>query len=76
MGHKYHSVINFAELQRICAPSGRLPRASTVRRWADRQGIRYKADGNGGVFTTLDAINFALELELSTSDCEPIAELI
>jgi hypothetical protein len=54
------SIIQFAELQRLCAPNGRPPRPCTVRKWADRQGIAYLADGRGGIWTTLDALNRAL----------------
>lgn len=37
-------IVRFAALQRICSPEGPPPRAATVRRWADKQGIRYKFD--------------------------------
>jgi hypothetical protein len=55
-------IISFEQLQRICAPKGPAPRASTVRRWAERQGIRYRSDGAGGIWTTQEALNRALGL--------------
>jgi len=53
-------VLTFPDLQRMCRPEGPTPRASTVRRWADRQEIRYKYDGAGGIWTTTAALNAAL----------------
>ncbi|MBB5531540.1 hypothetical protein GGD72_002323 [Stenotrophomonas maltophilia] len=55
-------ILHFTDLQRICAPDGPPPRAVTVRRWADREGIRYKYDRRGRIWTTLDAVNAALGL--------------
>lgn len=55
-------IVRFAALQRICSPDGPPPRPATVRRWADKEGIRYKYDRNGGIWTTLDAVNAALGL--------------
>ena len=53
-------VLTFEDLRRLCAPDGPLPRAATVVRWASAQGIRYKYDGRGGIWTTVDALNAAL----------------
>lgn len=69
-------VLDFTELQRICTPVGPLPRVATVRRWADRQGIRYKADGRGGIWTTLEALNTALGLGGEESQQAPLEDLI
>ena len=55
-------IVPYTALQRVCAPEGPLPRASTVRRWAERMGIRYKYDGRGGIWTTVAALNAALGL--------------
>ncbi|HDX0800928.1 hypothetical protein MOQ14_17265 [Stenotrophomonas maltophilia] len=55
-------IVQFNALQELCAPHGPPPRAATVRRWAERQGIRYKYDRHGGIWTTLDALNAALGL--------------
>lgn len=55
-------ILQFEDLQRMCRPNpdGPLPRLATVVRWAEDQGIRYKYDGQGGIWTTLDAVNVAL----------------
>jgi len=55
-------IVRFNTLQELCTPYGPPPRAATVRRWAERQGIRYKYDRHGGIWTTLDALNAALGL--------------
>lgn len=55
-------ILHFPDLQRLCVPKGPPPRASKVRRWADRQHIRYSHDGAGGIWTTVDALNAALGL--------------
>ena len=69
-------VLDFTELQRLCMPRGPLPRVGTVRRWADRQGIRYRADGKGGIWTTLAALNAALGLVHGEHDESPVEDLI
>lgn len=33
-----------------------------IIRWAESQGIRYKHDGKGGIWTTVDALNVALRI--------------
>lgn len=53
-------VLTFEDLRKLCAPDGPTPRAATVVRWALAQGIRYKYDGRGGIWTTVDALNAAL----------------
>ncbi|WP_033485382.1 hypothetical protein [Xanthomonas phaseoli] len=57
------AVLTFEDLRRLCAPIGPSPRAATVVRWANDQGIRYRYDGRGGIWTTLDALNAALGLQ-------------
>lgn len=52
-------ILQFADLQELCSP-GEKPRLSTVVRWADEAGIRYKYDGKGGIWTTLSALEAAL----------------
>lgn len=69
-------VLTFTDLQRLCMPRGPLPRVGTVRRWADRQGIRYRADGKGGIWTTLAALNAALGLGGDESQQAPLEDLI
>ncbi len=62
------AVITFEDLRRLCAPVGPVPRASTVVRWAREQGILYRYDGQGGIWTTLDALNAALGLAQATTE--------
>ena len=52
-------VFQFEDLQDLCKP-GEHPRLATVEAWARNQGIRYRYDGNGGIWTTLDALNAAI----------------
>lgn len=70
------SVVRFDDLQRLCRPEGPLPRAATVRRWANAQGIRVKPDGAGGFWTTTDALNFALGLVTPANDVARLEDLI
>ncbi|HEY0862128.1 MAG TPA: hypothetical protein VGE19_14610 [Pseudoxanthomonas sp.] len=62
-------ILQFQDLQRLCRPDPHAPppRLATVVRWADRQGIPFKYDGDGGIFTTVDAVNAALGLGEPTS---------
>ncbi len=55
-------ILQFQDLQRLCRPDpdAAPPRLATVVRWAEQQGISFKYDGNGGIFTTVDAVNVAL----------------
>lgn len=69
-------VVAFATLQRLCRPVGPVPRASTVCRWADRQGIRYKYDAQGGIWTTKEALNAALGLCPAAPELEQEEDLI
>lgn len=56
-------VLQFEDLQELCKPREH-PRLATVETWARLQGIRYLYDGKGGIWTTLDALNAALELHV------------
>ncbi|MFK3649318.1 hypothetical protein ACI2IY_12920 [Lysobacter enzymogenes] len=69
-------IVPFERLQRLCAPEGPLPRASTVRRWADQNGIRYKPDRNNGIWTTVDALNAALGLAAAADTRPKMEDLI
>ncbi|WP_164147389.1 hypothetical protein [Stenotrophomonas maltophilia] len=60
-------ILHFSDLQRICAPDGPPPTPTTVERWADAQGILYKYDRRGRIWTTVEAINAALGLPGTTS---------
>lgn len=55
-------ILQFQDLQRLCRPDpdARPPRLSTVVKWAEQQGIRYKYDGQGGIWTTLSAVEKAV----------------
>lgn len=55
-------ILQFPDLQSLCRPDpcARPPRLSTVVKWAERQGIRYKYDGQGGIWTTLSAVERAV----------------
>ena len=69
-------VLLFPDLQRMCRPEGPPPRASTVRRWAERQRIVYKYDAAGGIWTTTAALNAALGLATPPGATDKPEELI
>ncbi len=71
-----YEVVPFAALQRLCRPAGPTPRASTVCRWAEREGIRYKYDAQGGIWTTKAALNAALGLGAAGPELEQEEDLI
>ncbi|KAF1711102.1 hypothetical protein CSC70_04020 [Pseudoxanthomonas kalamensis DSM 18571] len=52
-------IYTYADLKSMCKPEGN-PTLATVERWLIRQRIPYHYDGNGGVWTTPEAINSAL----------------
>lgn len=67
-------IVTFKELQDLCRPNPAdpRPRLSTVERWARRQGIKFRYDGDGGIFTTLDAIDRAIRGgDSGANDAEP-----
>jgi hypothetical protein len=55
------AILDFEDLRRVSRLG---PRATLARveRWAAQAGIRYRYDGRGGIWTTLDAMNAALGL--------------
>lgn len=67
-------ILQFEDLQRLCrpAPEAPMPKLATVERWAKAQGIRYRYDGQGGIWTTLDALNAALGLQAANDDCKQL----
>lgn len=67
-------IFDFADLQKLCSPNGPRPRASTVRRWAERVGIPYREDGRGGIFTTREAVNQALGVHGAVSEASDHVE--
>lgn len=71
------SILQFEDLQRLCrpAPDAPMPQLATVEKWARTQGIRYRYDAQGGIWTTVDALNAALGLQsASNEDCGYRAE--
>jgi hypothetical protein len=52
-------VLQFEDLQKLCKP-GEAPTRATVEAWARDQGIAYRYDRKGGIWTTVDALNRAL----------------
>lgn len=64
------AVLQFADLQEICRP-GKKIRRPTVEAWAKECGIRYGYDGDGGIWTTIEALNAALGIASSRAD-EPL----
>ncbi|WP_283161592.1 hypothetical protein [Xanthomonas nasturtii] len=69
-------ILHFADLQRICSPDGPAPRLVVVCRWADREGIRYRYDRKGRIWTTIDAVNAALGIAEPAANQENAMELI
>lgn len=63
-GSGLYQILTFRDLQRICAPDGPVPTPATVERWAEAQGILYKYDRRGRIWTTTDAVNAALGLQV------------
>ena len=55
-------VLQFEDLQQLCQPDKK-PRLATVEKWARAQGVRFRYDGRGGIWTTLDALNAALGIK-------------
>lgn len=60
-------VLQFDDLQELCKP-GEHPRLATVEAWARRQGVRYRYDGKGGIWTTTEALNAALGIGPAAND--------
>ena len=60
-------VLEYEDLQELCKRGGR-PKLATVVRWAEQNGIRFRYDGNGGIWTTVEALNAALGLSAANDD--------
>lgn len=65
-----NAILEFDDLRKLSG-LGEHARMATVARWAEKQGIRYKCDGHGGIWTTIDAVNAALGLDVAKSGVEP-----
>jgi hypothetical protein len=61
------SVLQFADLQELCRP-GKRPTRRTVEAWARANGLQYRYDGAGGIWTTVEALNAALGLAGASND--------
>ena len=60
-------ILQFEDLQELCQPGGH-PRLARVEKWARAQGVRYRYDGKGGIWTTVDALNAALGVTPASND--------
>jgi len=54
-------ILTFDDLRRI-SRLGERAQLARVERWARMAKIRYQYDGNGGIWTTMDAMNAAVGL--------------
>lgn len=64
-------VLQFDDLQELCKP-GERPRLATVEAWAKAQGVRYRYDSKGGIWTTVTALDAALGLTAAANDDAPL----
>lgn len=63
-------VLQFHDLQELCKP-GAKPRVSTVEAWARKIGLRYTYDAEGGMISTVDALQEVLGTK-AANDAPPI----
>lgn len=57
------NVLQFQDLQALCRPkAAHPPRRATVEAWAKKIGLSYTYDGDGGIISTVEAMNAALGL--------------
>lgn len=57
------SVLQFEDLQRLCKPRAeRPPRRAAVEAWARKIGLQYTYDAQGGIISTVEAVNRVLGL--------------
>ena len=63
-------ILQFQDLQKICRPGegAAPPRLATVEAWARKIGLRYTYDAEGGIVTTLDALNAAIGIRPAAND--------
>ncbi len=62
-------VLQFQDLQKICRPKGdAAPTLATVERWARKIGLLYTYDAEGGIVTTVDALNAAIGIKPAAND--------
>ena len=65
-------ILDFDDLRRV-SRLGPRARLSRLERWARAHGIRYKYDGNGGIWTTGDAMNAAVGVTPNPAGHDPFA---
>jgi len=63
------NILQFQDLQELCKP-GAKPRLATVEQWARHRRIKFEYDGNGGIWTTMTALNDALGLNSSSGQAD------
>lgn len=62
-------IYQFDDLRKICRRrEDERPTLATVERWAQKIGLQYNYDGDGGIWTTKDALNAAVGLRSAASD--------
>lgn len=76
VAHTAYRILTYPDLQRIVRPAGPRPNVATVIRWAKRNHIRYGVDADGGVFTTVDAVNAGLGLLPTPAEQSNLEDLI
>ena len=65
------SILTFDDLREI-SRLGSSARLATMERWATLNHIRYKYDGKGGIWTTVEAMNAAVGVTSNNgNDTEP-----
>lgn len=63
------SILQFQDLQKLCRPKGKaVPTLATVEGWARKIGLRYTYDAEGGIVTTVDALNAAIGITPAAND--------
>jgi len=60
-------ILDFNDLRRVSRLGDRA-RLASVERWARGNGIRYKYDGKGGIWTTVEAMNAAVGVATAAGD--------
>lgn len=63
-------VLQFQDLQDLCKP-GERPRLATVEAWCRKEGIPFRYDGSGGIWTTVAALNATLGVAAANDGNRP-----
>ncbi len=68
------TVLQFADLQDLCKPKATSrPRRATVEAWARRIGLRYQYDGDGGIISSVEALNQALGVRQPAANADQLS---